>query len=365
MLDPAVDGASLLDDAFDAFALDGYDDAQLDDLAFGVICLDGTGRILRYNLAEARLARLDRAQVLGRDFFRTIAPCTATRDFEGRFRAFVDGQEPRIAFPYVFDFKFGAQEVHVEVVRAPVPDRYYLCVNRTKFRPPRPSFQPVAAPRQAELTPGEDALGVQRDDADQRVVVLPSVALRALRLAWDKIAPQGWPLFSAEWGFRWGRLATIDLETALQEQRDRTLRDLPLDEALAIVCDHLEQDGWGHVTIDVTSPTATSRGAAIISLERSALAEAAGASAVPRCQLVGGVLRAMLSHLSQRVLTVREVRCAAQGAPRCELVAVAHARRAQLDAACDGAPDLRHALARLDGAHGDLARAGDILARLF
>ena len=116
MLDPAVDGARVRDEAFDAFALDGHDDAQLDDLPFGVICLDARGTILRYNLAEARLARLDRSQVLGRDFFRQIAPCTATQGFEGRFRSFVAGQEPRVAFPYIFDFKFGAQEVHVELV---------------------------------------------------------------------------------------------------------------------------------------------------------------------------------------------------------------------------------------------------------
>ena len=62
----------------------------------------------------------------------------------------------------------------------------------------------------------------------ERIAPISGAALRALRLAWDKIAPQGWPLFCAEWGFRWGRLATIDLETELQEQRDRTLRELPL-----------------------------------------------------------------------------------------------------------------------------------------
>ena len=365
MLDPAVDGARMLDEAFDAFALDGHDDAQLDDLPFGVICVDERGTILRYNLAEARLARLDRSQVLGRDFFRQIAPCTATAEFEGRFRAFVGGQEPRVAFPYIFDFKFGAQEVHVELVRGSAAGRYYLCINRMKFRPPRPDYQVVAAPRQADLVPDEQALGVQRDDADQRVVVMPTLALRALRLTWDKIAPQGWPLFCAEWGFRWGRLATIDIDTELQEGRDRTLRDLPVDEALEIVCAHLEQDGWGSIEIDVTSPAATSRGVAIMTIARSALAEAGGASAVPRCQIVGGVLRAMLSHLSQRVLAVREVRCAAQGAPHCELVAVAHGRRARLDAACEGAKDVRQVLARLDGAGGELARAGDVLARLF
>ena len=76
---------------FDPSRIDALPDADLDALPFGVICVDRTGRILRYNLAESRLARLDRRQVLGRNFFRTVAPCTQTPAFEGRFRLFVDG----------------------------------------------------------------------------------------------------------------------------------------------------------------------------------------------------------------------------------------------------------------------------------
>lgn len=190
--------AGLTETGLDLLALDRYDDAQLDELPFGVICLDNDGTILRYNLAEARLARLDRSRVLGRAFFREVAPCTATPEFLGRFTDFVRSDEPRASFPYVFDFKFGAQEVDVELVRAPTRGRYYLCINRLRFRPPRPAFAPVAAPRQAELSPGEDALGIRRDDGEQRVVVLPVAALRALRLTWDKIAPQGFSLFASE-----------------------------------------------------------------------------------------------------------------------------------------------------------------------
>lgn len=359
------DTPTSFDDGFDVLALDSYDDARLDDLPFGVICLDPVGTVLRYNMAEARLARLDRSKVIGRDFFRRIAPCTATQEFEGRFRAFVASREPRIAFPYVFDFKFGAQDVSVELVRAPFSGRFYVCINRLAHRAPRPAYEAVAAPRQAELVPDEHMFGVQRDDGEQRVVMLPASALRALRLTWDRIAPQGWGLFTAEWGFRWGRLAVIDLETELLEQRDCTLRELPLDDALGVIRGHIEQDGWGQIAIDVTSPAATSRGAAVITIERSALGEAAGASEMPRCQLIAGMVRALLGHLSQRVLAVREVRCVAQGAPRCELLAVAHARRTQLDAAVVDALDARSALLRLGGAGGPALRAGDVLARLF
>jgi photoactive yellow protein len=66
-----------LDEGIGIIALESYDDTALDELPFGVICLDEHGTIVQYNLAEARLARLDRSRVLGKDFFRQIAPCTA------------------------------------------------------------------------------------------------------------------------------------------------------------------------------------------------------------------------------------------------------------------------------------------------
>jgi photoactive yellow protein len=349
----------------DIFALDSYDDSQLDDLPFGVICLDESGTIVRYNLAEARLARLDRNRVLGKDFFRRIAPCTAVPDFEGRFRAFVGGRDDRLVFPFTFDFAFGAQHVTIEVVRATRPFRYYICVNRVRFLPARPEFARVAAPRQAELTPDEGAAGVRRDHAEQRVVELSAANLRGLRLAWDRVAPQGWSLFSSEWGFRWGRLAVIDVETEIIEQRDASLRDLPLDDALEVIGGYLRRQGWGVVDIDASSAAATARGAAVIYLEHSALAECAGGSTMPRCQLIAGVLRAMLSHVSQRMLAVTEVCCVAQGAPRCEMLAVAHSRRALLEAAATGASSAREALQRLDPSSAGAPRAGDVLARLF
>lgn len=164
MAEPLTLSPSTVDDAsVDIFALDSYDDAQLDDLRFGVICLDAEGTIHRYNLAEARLARLDRSRVLGRDFFRKVAPCTATPEFEGRFRAFLQSQEPRLAFPFVFDFKFGAQNVTVELVRAQAPGASisvsidWALARRARLsgrwrRRARPSWCPTRAPSGCSAT---------------------------------------------------------------------------------------------------------------------------------------------------------------------------------------------------------------------
>ena len=75
--------------SFNAASVDDRTDAELDALPFGVIALDRDGFVLRYNLYESRLARLDRNQVVGRNFFDEIAPCTRNEAFQGRFRALV------------------------------------------------------------------------------------------------------------------------------------------------------------------------------------------------------------------------------------------------------------------------------------
>ena len=68
------------------------------------------------------------------------------------------------------------------------------------------------------------------------------------------------------------------------------------------------------------------------------MAEAVGRSDVPRCDLLGGLLRSVFSHLAGRVVSVREVGCKAQGRDRCRFVAVPQSKAGQLDRAIDEHP---------------------------
>ena len=53
-----------------------------------------------------------------------------------------------VRFDFLFDFKFGAQEVSVEMLRAPDAERFYLFVNRLSFGPAREGIARSAlAPR--------------------------------------------------------------------------------------------------------------------------------------------------------------------------------------------------------------------------
>lgn len=315
--------------SFDPATLPAMSGEELDALPFGVIEVDRAGVILQYNLAEARFARLDRADVIGKSFFGRIAPCTDTPAFRGRFDELLRDRRPSTRFSYTFDFRFGAQEVEVEIVRASraagAGERYFFLIDRRKFLPPRrdvPDLRP--APAQKELAPRDEKLGVVRDAAERRIVQATPIFLEALASAHDKHA-EATPFLDA-WGFAWGRRAAIDLETEVLESFDKVLRELPMVTVAEVIAQYVRRQGLGQMTVDFTP---AKQGVFVVQIERSAFACAvAPGSRGPRCRLFEGFLRALFSHLAHRPLVVREVECAALGAERCELI-VAGEQRAQ------------------------------------
>jgi photoactive yellow protein len=54
--------------------LDDLDDAALDRLPFGVVCLKPDGTVERFNRTEAERAGIQRWRAIGRDYFRDVAP---------------------------------------------------------------------------------------------------------------------------------------------------------------------------------------------------------------------------------------------------------------------------------------------------
>jgi photoactive yellow protein len=106
-------------------------DLDIDALPFGLISVDAGGTIEQYNAFESRLARLPKERVIGRNFFRDVAPCTAVRDFQGRFERFVaeagDGAE---SFDFVFVFPFGRQRVNITFLRSAKSHQVKILVNR-------------------------------------------------------------------------------------------------------------------------------------------------------------------------------------------------------------------------------------------
>lgn len=287
-------------------------DAELDSIVHGVIALDATGRILRYNLAEANLARLDRHAVLGRDFFAEVAPCTRTPEFEGQFRQLVESGEQRVPrFAYLFDFKFGAQVCDVEMVRAKNAKRFYIFVTRNSFAEARSGLADGwAAPLQEELfDQPESAQGVLRDRAQQRQLRVDADFIATLLQTARAEHALDWPRFCHRWGERWGRRLVVGLEMWSVQDNDAPLEDLPFQRTMSSVQQLLASSGWGLAQVDTSH---AAEGVVVVDLHRSLLAEIAetgraGEGLRGSGALLEGVLGALFTYLGSRKLTAVEV----------------------------------------------------------
>lgn len=109
-------------------AVPDMDEAELDRQPYGIIKLDRRGRILSYNLYEERLARLSRSDVLGRNFFFQVAPCTRVREFYGRFADGVRQRALRAEFGFVFPFAHGERRVGISMYYEAKSDAVWVLV---------------------------------------------------------------------------------------------------------------------------------------------------------------------------------------------------------------------------------------------
>ena len=117
---------------------------ELDSLPFGAIVIDPDGTIRAYNEYETRLSHLEREMVLGKNFFRDVAPCTAVQEFEGRMRAFLRTND-RVSerFDYFFPFAHEAVTVEITFLRLRAQGQILIAVERASV-PPESAGTPLA-----------------------------------------------------------------------------------------------------------------------------------------------------------------------------------------------------------------------------
>lgn len=111
-------------------ALAGMKDQELDGLAFGAIQLDGNGKIISYNAAEGEITGRNAEDVIGKNFFTEVAPCTNSEEFYGRFKRGVESGNLNDLFEYVFDYKMKPTKVKVHMKKAITDDSYWVFVKR-------------------------------------------------------------------------------------------------------------------------------------------------------------------------------------------------------------------------------------------
>ena len=105
-------------------------DKEIDGLTFGAIQLDAEGNILTYNLMEGAISGRDPRAVIGKNFFRDVAPCTSTPAFEGVFQAGVNADNLNNMFEYLFDYQMTPTKVRVHMKRAINGGSYWVFVKR-------------------------------------------------------------------------------------------------------------------------------------------------------------------------------------------------------------------------------------------
>lgn len=124
------DGIESVPDDVDAKQLDDLSPDELDALSFGVIQVDGAGRITFYSAVESHLSGRSSDAVIGRDFFQDVAPCTNLPAFRGRFLEGVRRGAIDERLHFTFGFQPHPVRVEVRLLQARAPDRYWIVVRK-------------------------------------------------------------------------------------------------------------------------------------------------------------------------------------------------------------------------------------------
>jgi photoactive yellow protein len=111
---------------------------DMDTLPFGMIQLDRTGRILKFNQTEANLARINRDRQIGKNFFDDVAPCTKVKEFYGRFLQGLRERSLYETFGFVFKFDHGWRNVAITLFYSSKTDSVWVLISQTSVTaPPR------------------------------------------------------------------------------------------------------------------------------------------------------------------------------------------------------------------------------------
>lgn len=89
---------------------------DIDVLPFGAIQLDRSGTVLAYNSAEEKISGRKRTDVVGRNFFNEVAPCTRVRRFFGAFQEGVERGALNEIFDFTFRFPKETREVRIRMI---------------------------------------------------------------------------------------------------------------------------------------------------------------------------------------------------------------------------------------------------------
>ncbi len=158
--------------------------ATLDLLPYGIIVVDRQGTILYYNSREEQIANRTRAEVLGKNFFTEVAPCTQVNDFYGRFCETTRSRGDVANFHFVFPFPEQPREVEISLTSFDNKGEL-LCLISVKDMTEQMAVRELIlqAERQREL--GEVAAGVAHNFNNLLMAIRGNAELLLMKMAAD------------------------------------------------------------------------------------------------------------------------------------------------------------------------------------
>jgi photoactive yellow protein len=112
------------------YKLNNLTEKEADELAFGVVRVDDQGIIDLYNQYESEISKLTSNEVVGKNFFLTVAPCTNNRLFKGKFDSGVNNNSLDVEFLYTFTYRLRPTNVAIHLYRHPESKTNWIFTQR-------------------------------------------------------------------------------------------------------------------------------------------------------------------------------------------------------------------------------------------
>lgn len=104
-------------------------------VTFGVVHLNESGTIVGYSRQESELSGLRPEDVMGRNFFDEVAPCTNKADFRSLFAGVLSGEREFAVVDYTFPFRPRPIPVQVVMTHSHLLPKRYLLMIKAADRP--------------------------------------------------------------------------------------------------------------------------------------------------------------------------------------------------------------------------------------
>ena len=105
--------------------------ARGDYLPFGAVMLDRSGDVVKYKKAEGLIASRNPGAVIGKNFFKDIAPCAKGKRFHGEVLKLQKTGQVNTLFDYEFGYKGANVKLRIHLKSQPDGQNCSLFVKRT------------------------------------------------------------------------------------------------------------------------------------------------------------------------------------------------------------------------------------------